>query len=63
MEELQDIFYRIKCKHNDLEFYKNIYGDNINGYSSGVPIYRSIWRCKNCGKLILRENLYYGNKQ
>lgn len=46
------------CKHTDLEFVENIYGDRINYYSTGKTIYRSIWKCKKCNKEVLKENLY-----
>ena len=42
---------KILCKHNDVEFIRNIYGDEINQLS-GKNIVRSIWRCKNCGRII-----------
>ena len=41
-----------KCEH-EYEFVRNIYGDEIN-YRGG---YRSIWKCKKCGKIEYREHL------
>ena len=42
---------QIVCKHENLEFIRNIYGDEINRVSL-KHIYRSIWKCKDCGKII-----------
>lgn len=33
------------CKHYDIKWERNIYGDEIN-YSGGN---RSLWRCQDCG--------------
>ena len=33
------------CKHNNIEFVRNIYGDEINQISTS-HIYRSAWKCK-----------------
>ena len=41
------------CKH-EYEFISNIYGDEIN-WCGG---YRSLWKCKKCGKRQWREQLY-----
>jgi len=41
-----------KCEH-EYEFVRNIYGDEIN-WCGG---YRSIWKCKKCGKIEYRKNL------
>lgn len=43
---------RLFCRH-DLEFVRNIYGDEINEWGWK----RSIWRCKHCSKLIGRNEL------
>lgn len=51
---------KILCKHNDIEFVRNIYGDEINQVS-GKNIVRSIWRCKHCGRIIYKGNLYMEN--
>ena len=42
-----------KCDH-DWEFVRNIYGDQIN-YCNGK---RSKWKCKKCGKIEFRDDLY-----
>lgn len=47
---------KILCKHNDVEFIRNIYGDEINQLS-GKNTVRSIWKCKNCGRIIYKGNL------
>ena len=46
------------CKHNNIEFVRNIYGDEIN-YANA----RSVWRCKYCGKILYSGylNNYYVN--
>lgn len=46
---------QIKCNHLDkpLEFIRNIHGDEINYLNA-----RSIWKCLDCGKIILRSQLY-----
>lgn len=38
------------CKHEKFTFVRNIYGEEINLYSNGSPIIRSIWECKKCKK-------------
>lgn len=40
------------CEH-EYEFVRNIYGDEINACGG----YRSIWKCKKCGKIEYRKNL------
>lgn len=52
---------KISCKHNDVEFIRNIYGDEINQLS-GKNTVRSIWKCKNCGRIIYKGSLYMENK-
>lgn len=51
---------KILCKHKDIEFIRNVYGDEINQLS-GKNIVRSIWNCKNCGKIIYKGDLYMEN--
>lgn len=51
---------KILCKHKDIEFIRNVYGDEINQLS-GKNIVRSIWKCKNCGKIIYKGDLYMEN--
>jgi len=51
-------FKRLFCKHPRIEFYRNIYGDEVwvemnwRGY-----IFRSWWWCPDCGALVKREEL------
>jgi ABC-type ATPase with predicted acetyltransferase domain len=53
-----DFIIRInKCKHKNRLFIKNLFGDNINKYSNNNHIVRSLWRCKDCGKLIRSSEL------
>lgn len=58
---LWDVTMKIKqffCKHNNIEFIRNIYGDEINYVNA-----RSVWRCKYCGKILYSGylNNYYVN--
>ena len=43
---------RLFCEH-EYEFVRNIYGDEINACGG----YRSIWKCKKCGKIEYRKKL------
>ena len=43
---------RLFCEH-EYEFVRNIYGDEINVCEG----YRSIWKCKKCGKIEYRKKL------
>lgn len=59
-QETYNLYNNIKqkfCKHENLKFYRNIYGDEINRRSTNNKIYRSIWICKDCGKVIYKEDL------
>ena len=51
------IIRRIFCKHKNLIFVRNIYGDEINQVSL-KHTYRSIWVCEDCGKIIYKGELY-----
>ena len=58
---LWDVTMKIKqffCKHNNIEFVRNIYGDEINTANA-----RSVWKCKYCGKILYSGylNNYYIN--
>ena len=50
MNWIKSLFKR--CEH-EYEFVRNIYGDEIN-WCGG---YRSLWKCKKCGKLEYRTYL------
>ena len=52
------VFKRVNCNHNHIVFVKNLFGDNINRWSYGGKITRSLWRCKRCGKIIRSSDLY-----
>lgn len=41
------------CKHKDLSFVRNIYGDQINHLNA-----RSLWMCKDCMTIIRSDKLY-----
>lgn len=47
-----NLLKRLFCEH-EYEFVRNIYGDEINACGG----YRSIWKCKKCGKIEYRKNL------
>lgn len=46
-----------KCKHNNKIFVTNLFGDSINRYSTKTRITRSLWKCKDCGKIIRSSDL------
>ena len=50
---MKRLLKQIVCKHENLEFIRNIYGDEINKVNLKY-IYRSIWKCKDCGKIIYK---------
>jgi len=43
-----------------MEWFRNIYGDEINSVSLR-KVYRSFWKCKHCDKIELREKLHTPN--
>ena len=47
-------FSRLFCRHHDLEFVQNLYGDQIIEWGWK----RSIWRCTKCEKRIARDELH-----
>lgn len=51
------LFKKLLCNHESLEFVRNIYGDEINLISPPNKTIRSIWKCKNCGKIFYKSNL------
>lgn len=51
------LFKKLLCNHESLEFVRNIYGDEINFISPPNKTIRSIWKCKNCGKIFYKSNL------
>ena len=50
------ILKRLFCKHKNLEFLGNVYGDLIHTVSTWRRINRSAWLCKDCGKIIFSED-------
>lgn len=54
---MYNLIKRLMCKHKSIEFIRNVYGDEINVLSSDRMIVRSIWKCKNCGKIIYKGRL------
>lgn len=55
--KIKKIIQRIFCKHENKRCLTNIHGDYINHVSSGRRIYRSIWGCPDCGRIIMSEYL------
>ena len=53
-KKIKGWFGRLFCKH-DYAYLSNIYGDMIR-YADWK---RSIWKCKKCGKIKYKDNLYY----
>lgn len=49
--------YKLFCKHKNITFLRNVYGDEINYINA-----RSIWVCKDCNRTIRKNELYYKNK-
>jgi hypothetical protein len=49
------IINELFCRHKDLKFLGNVYGDLIDAVSTYKKINRSAWRCKKCGKIIFKE--------
>lgn len=49
------LFKQLLCNHlkHNLEFVENIHGDRIYMYDG-----RSIWKCPDCGKAIVRDELF-----
>ena len=45
---------RIFCRHRDVSFCMNLYGDQIihNGWN------RSLWECHKCGMLVGKKHLH-----
>lgn len=46
------------CKHNNIEFVRNIYRNESTSHT-----YKSVWKCKYCGKILYNGylNNYYVN--
>ena len=53
MGEMIQFIKNLFCKHKDLEFVRNIYGDEINAMNGQ----RSIWYCSDCRKFIPKDEL------
>ncbi|MFW6225612.1 MAG: hypothetical protein ACOC3V_01470 [bacterium] len=48
---------KVFCSKHELEFVRNIYGDEINRISPNNKTYRSEWKCINCGKVKYKRYL------
>lgn len=46
---------RLLCRHQDMDFEYNLYGDQINAHAG----MRSVWRCK-CGREVWKGELHGG---
>lgn len=51
------MFKKLFCKHKNIRCLTNLYGDFINCHSTASKICRSVWLCKDCGKVIKKERL------
>lgn len=49
---------RLLCKHRNLKFVRNVYGDEINYLSRWKSTVRSIYRCQACGSTVFKSELY-----
>lgn len=48
---------RLFCRHKNKKCITNLYGDVVNMLSTDKHIYRSVWKCTNCGKCFYSEKL------
>lgn len=53
IKKLRQLF----CLHKHKECITNIYGDMVNLLSTKHKIYRSVWKCKDCGKIFYESSL------
>lgn len=53
---LKRLIKRRFCKHKNISFVRNIYGDEIN-HISLRKVYRSWWKCSDCGFYIPKGKL------
>lgn len=53
---MKNIFKKLLCKHENIEFCGNIYGDLIDHYSTSRYINRSAHRCADCGRMFFSES-------
>lgn len=53
-----NLLRKLFCRHRDLTFKRNIYGDEIL-HSGGM---RSLWVCTKCGATVTSRDLYAGCK-
>lgn len=44
---------RLRCKHLNTEFLRNLHGDEIHLWNGK----RSIWTCQDCGSLVAKHEL------
>lgn len=45
---------RLVCRHRDVHFVRNVYGDEINHLGGK----RSVWRCQACAAIVYRADLH-----
>jgi hypothetical protein len=53
---LKEFLKRLFCRHKNIYFIRNIYGDEINQVSDSKT-YRSWWKCADCDKFVKKEKL------
>ena len=52
-------FKKLFCKHKNQTCVTNLYGDLIYVYSTRKTIARSIWKCEDCNKEIIKSTLEF----
>ncbi|MDF3052610.1 MAG: hypothetical protein K0S19_715 [Geminicoccaceae bacterium] len=45
------------CKHPNMQFVRNLYGDELN-HASLTTVYRSVWQCADCLMFENRRELH-----
>ena len=56
---IKAFFKMITCKHVEVDFVRNIYGDEIN-FRNGN---RSEFKCNRCGRIVYKKDLYDEKKE
>ena len=56
---IEFFFKMITCKHVEVDFIRNIYGDEIN-FRNGN---RSEFKCNRCGRIVYKKELYDKEKE
>ena len=56
---IEFFFKMIPCKHAEVEFIRNIYGDEINLRNGN----RSEFKCNRCGRIVYKKDIYDEKKE